>query len=90
LIPDDVSYDGYQEVGGIKSHITSLIKDYRIPCRQKMKKEITELLYNAAVNEVVDYWVSAWGKGGYQAGMFANAGKKISHQNLVINLKAVG
>jgi len=90
LIPDDVSYDGYQEVGEIKSHITSLIKDYRIPCRQKQKKEITELLYNAAVNEIVDYWVSAWDKGGYQAGMFASAGKNISHRNLVLNLKAVG
>ena len=90
LIPDSVSYDGYQEVGDIKSHITGLIKDYRIPCREQMKKEITELLYNAAVNEIVDYWVSAWGKSGYQAGMFASAGKKISHQNLVLNLKAVG
>jgi hypothetical protein len=90
LIPNAVRYDGYQEVGDIKSHITGLIEDYRIPCREKMKKEITELLYNVAVNEIVDYWVSAWGEGGYQAGMFASAGKKISHQNLVVNLKAVG
>ena len=90
LIPNNVSYDGYQEVVDVKSHITGLIKNYRIPCRQKMKKEITEMLYNAAVNEIVDYWVSAWEKGGYKAGMFANAGERISHQNLVINLKAVG
>ena len=90
LIPDNVSYDGYQEVGDVKSHITSLIKDYRIPCRKQMTKDITALLYNVAVNEIVDYWVSAWGKSGYQAGMFAQAGKKISHQNLVLNLKAVG
>lgn len=90
LIPDDVSYDGYQKVGDIESHITSLIESYRIPCRNQMKKEITELLYNAAVNEIVDYWVSAWEMGGYQAGMFVSNGKKISHQNLVLNLKAVG
>ena len=90
LIPDDVSYDGYQKVGDIESHITSLIKDYRIPCRNQMKKEITELLYNAAVNEIVDYWVSAWEMSGYQAGMFASNGEKISHKNLVLNLKAVG
>lgn len=90
LIPTDVSYDGYQEVGDINSHITRLIQDYRIPCEKKMKKEITELLYNAAVNEIVDYWVSAWEASGYQAGMFAMAGEKISHQNLVLNLKAVG
>lgn len=90
LIPDNVSYDGYQQVGDIKSHITSLIKNYRIPCRQKMNKRISEVLYNVAVNEIVDYWVSAWQKSGYQAGMFANAGKKISHQNLVLNPKSVG
>jgi len=85
LIPNEVSYDGYQEVGDIESHITSLIQGYRIPGRQKMEKEITELLYNAAVNEVVDYWVSAWEAGGNQTGMFASAGKKISHLNLVQN-----
>jgi hypothetical protein len=90
LIPNDVSYDGYQEVGDIKSHITILIKDYRIPGRKKMKKEIAELLYNVAVNEIVDYWVSAWEKGGYQTGMFASAGKKISHKNFVLNQKAAG
>lgn len=57
---------------------------------EKNEKEIMKLLYNAAVNEVVDYWVSAWEEGGYQAGMFAGVGKKISHLNLVLNLKAVG
>jgi hypothetical protein len=90
LVPNDVSYDGYQEVGDVKSHITSLIENYRIPSRKKMKKEITELLYNVAVNEIVDYWVSAWEDGGYQAGRFASVGKKISHRNLVLNSKAVG
>jgi hypothetical protein len=90
LIPNNVSYGGYQEVGDIKSHITILIENYRIPGRKKMKKEITELLYNVAVNEIVDYWVSAWEKGGYQTGMFASAGKKISHKNFVLNQKAAG
>ena len=90
LIPNDVSYDGHHEVGDVKSHITILIENYRIPGRKKMKKEITELLYNVAVNEIVDYWVSAWEKGGYQTGMFASAGKKISHKNFVLNQKAAG
>jgi hypothetical protein len=90
LIPNAVSYDGYQEVGDVKSNITALIENYRIPGRKKMKKEITEQLYNAAVNEVVDYWVSAWEKSGYQAGIFADVGKKISHQNLVLNKDTVG
>jgi hypothetical protein len=80
MIPDDVSYDGYQEVGDAKSHITSLIENYRIPYRKRMKKEITDLLYKVAVNEIVDYWVSAWEASGHQAGRFASTGEKINHQ----------
>jgi hypothetical protein len=90
LIPNDVSYDGYQEVGDIKSHITSLIENYRIPCRKRMKKEITDLLYNVAVNEIVDYWVSAWEGSGHQAGRFASTGEKISHQIIVLKSKGAG
>jgi hypothetical protein len=78
FIPDDVSYDGYQKVGDVKSHITSLIENYRIPGRKRMQKEVTELLYHVAVNE----------KGGYQTGMFASTGKKISHRILVPDKKA--
>ncbi len=87
LIPDDVSYDGYQEVGDIKSHITSLIENYRIPGRRRMQKEITDQLYKVAVNEIVDYWVSAWEASGYQTGRFADTGKKINHRIVVLKSK---
>jgi hypothetical protein len=92
LIPENVKYDGFQivEPVSVKSHITRLITDYRIPCRQRMKREITDKLYNVAVNEIVDYWVSAWEASGFQAGVFANVGKEISHKNLVLNFKVVG
>ncbi len=90
LIPPDVSYDGHQEIGDVKSHISSLIANYRIPYRKKMKKENTELLYNVAVNEIVDYWVSAWEGSGHQAGRFASAGKTISHRFLVVKSKGAG
>ena len=92
LIPEKVQYDGHQqvEVASVKPHITSLVENYRIPCRKKMKKEITEQLYNVAVNEIVDYWVSAWEAGGYQAGLFAGVGEEITHKNLVLNFKVVG
>jgi len=83
FIPDFVSYDGYQEVGHIRSHITSLIENYRIPGRKRMQREVTDLLYNVAVNEIVDYWISAWENGGYQPGMLAGTGKKISHRIFV-------
>ena len=88
LIPDEVKYDGFQEIGDVKSNITSLLENYRIPCQHKWDKDLTEELYNVAVNEIVDYWTSAWEKSGYQAGTPAVAGKEISHQNLVLNAKA--
>jgi hypothetical protein len=90
LIPKKVTYDGYQEIGDINSHITGLIKNYRIPCRQRLTKEVTVLLYNVAVNEIIDYWISAWESSGREPGMLASAGENISHENLVLNLKAVG
>ena len=92
LIPEKVQYDGHQqiEMASVKSHITGLIENYRIPCKKKMEKEITEKLYNVAVNEIVDYWVSAWEAGGYQAGLFASVGEEITHKNLVLNFKVVG
>jgi hypothetical protein len=92
FIPENVQYDGHQQVAAasVKPHITSLIENYRIPCRAKRKKEITDQLYNVAVNEIVDYWVSAWEAGGYQAGLFASVGEEITHRNLVLNFKVVG
>lgn len=92
LIPEKVEYDGHQqiEVASVKPHITSLVENYRIPCENRMKKEITDKLYNVSVNEIVDYWVSAWEAGGYQSGLFASVGDEITHQNLVLNFKVVG
>ena len=92
LIPEVVRYDGHEQIenASVKSHITNLIENYRIPCRETVKKEITDQLYNKAVNEIVDYWVSAWEAGGYQAGLFASVGDEITHKNLVLNFKVVG
>ena len=83
MIPYDVSYDGHQEIGDVKSNINGLIENYRIPGRYRMEPEITAMLYNAAVNEIVDYWVSAWVSSGYEAGRFTGAGEKIDHRWLV-------
>ena len=92
FIPAKVQYNGHAQIeaASVKPHITRLIENYRIPCRARMKKEITDQLYNVAVNEIVDYWVSAWEAGGYQAGLFASVGEEITHQNLVLNFKVVG
>jgi hypothetical protein len=88
LIPEKVEYDGHEQVE--ITSIKPLIENYRIPCKSRMKKEITDRLYNVAVNEIVDYWVSAWEAGGNQAGMFASVGEEITHKNLVLNFKVVG
>ena len=92
LIPEKVEYDGHQQVdpASVRPHITGLIENYRIPCKKRMKREITDKLYNVAVNEIVDYWVSAWEAGGFQSGLFASVGDEITHQNLVLNFKVVG
>jgi hypothetical protein len=92
FIPETVQYDGYQQVdtANIRPHITGLIENYRIPCQNIVKKEVTDQLYNVALNEIVDYWVSAWEAGGNQAGMFARVGEEITHKNLVLNFKVVG
>jgi len=92
LIPEKVQYDGHQQIdaASVKPHLSSLIESYRIPCRARMKKEITNQLYNVAVNEIVDYWTSVWEAGGYQPGLYASVGEKISHENLVLNFKVVG
>ncbi len=92
LIPELVTYDGYHQVdpASVKPHISGLIKDYRVPCRNRMKREITDQLYNIALNEIVDYWVSAWEASGLQSGMLARTGQKISHKNLVLNFKIIG
>ncbi|MEJ2219313.1 MAG: hypothetical protein P8X80_00705 [Desulfobacterales bacterium] len=92
LIPETVQYDGYQQIepASVKPHITSLIENYRIPCQNRMEKQVTDQLYNVALNEIVDYWVSAWESGGNQAGMFASVGEEITHKNLVLNFKVVG
>jgi hypothetical protein len=89
---EKVQYDGHQQVetASVKPHITNLIENYRIPCRKNMKKKITDQLYNIALNEIVDYWVSAWEAGGYQTGVFASVGEEITHLNLVLNTKLVG
>ncbi|MGD8991612.1 MAG: hypothetical protein PVI00_09195, partial [Desulfobacterales bacterium] len=69
------------------SNLTGLVENYRIPCRQVQKREITDQLYNVALNEIVDFWVSAWKAGGFQPGMYARTGQEISHRNLVLNAK---
>lgn len=89
LIPELAKYDGYHPVNpdGVKSHLTGLVENYRIPYRKREKREITDQLYVIALNEIVDFWISAWKAGGYRPGTFAGVGQEITHRNLVLNAK---
>jgi hypothetical protein len=84
LVPENVQYDGFQEVNDIKTKISDLIEKYRKPYRRNMNKDVTDLLYNATVNEIVDHWITAWQVGGNKAGELRERGAKISHKEVLM------
>ena len=91
LIPKIVVYDGFHEVSNVDASLSSLIVKYRNPYGHSRDKRVTDYLYNVAVNQIVDHWISAWQEGGKKPGLLTRRGSKISHENTVIyNLKQVG
>lgn len=90
LIPEKVVYDGFQEVVNVKARISSLVTTYRNPYQYNMSKEANDFLYNAAVNEIVDQWASAWRAGGKETGLFSARGTKISHKEEVLVFRGGG
>jgi hypothetical protein len=91
LIPKKVVYDGFHEVSNVDASLSNLIVKYRKPYGHSRDKRVTDYLYNVAVNQIVDHWVSAWQQGGKKPGLLTRRGSKISHENMVIyNLKLRG
>ena len=91
LIPKKVIYDGYHEVSNIDTSLSRLVVKYKKPYGHSRDKRVTDYLYNVAVNEIVDHWISAWQAGGEKPGLLTRRGSKISHENTVIyNLKPRG
>lgn len=91
LIPKKVVYDGFHEVSDVDASLSNLIVKYRNRYGHSRDKRVTDYLYNVAVNQIVDHWVSAWQKGGKKPGLLTRRGSKISHENIVIyNLKQRG
>jgi hypothetical protein len=86
-IPEVVSYDGYHQVGDIHSQVSRNITNYREPYKGETQKEITDYLYNIAVNEIVDHWVSAWQAGGKDPGAITKVGREIKHSTTTISFQ---
>jgi hypothetical protein len=86
LIPDKVVYDGFQEVVNINASMSELVTKYKNPYQHNMTKDTTDFLYNAAVNQIVDHWTTAWRAGGKKTGLFARRGTQIPHKEEVIFL----
>jgi hypothetical protein len=84
LIPDKVVYDGFQEVVNVNAGMSGLVTKYRNPYQDNMTKETNDFLYNAAVNQIVDYWTSAWRAGGKDTGPFTRRGMQIAHKEDVL------
>jgi len=90
LIPEKVVYDGFQEVTNVDVGMSGLVATYRNPYQHNMSKNVNDFLYNAAVNQIVDYWTSAWRAGGKETGLLVARGTNISHQEEVLLFRGGG
>lgn len=90
LVPKKVVYDGYHRVVKVDENISRLVEKYRKPYRHSRNRQVTDYLYNVALNEIVDHWVSVWQAGGRDPGLLIARGTKISHESSVILLRGGG
>ena len=74
LIPKKVVYDGFHEVSNVDASLSNLIVKYRNPYGYSRDKQVTDYLYNVAVNQIVDHWISAWQAGGQKPGLLTRRG----------------
>jgi len=78
-----IKYDGYQKIDSdnIDKRIEGLVNNYKSlyyydKVTDRAKFENT---YQNAVNEIVDYWLSAWKESGNKITKLCSVGKEISH-----------
>lgn len=87
MLPETVTYDGYQQISDADKRVVELFKKYRKPYKGNSNKTVTDMLYNVAVNEIVDNWVSIWEAAGLQSDDVKPDGFMISHKNMVHQFK---
>ncbi|GBC63471.1 hypothetical protein DENIS_4465 [Desulfonema ishimotonii] len=70
-MPLIIRYDGHRDIPNIAARIRALKAKYNNPYRDKDTKRI-EALYNVALNEILDCWLTAWTQSGYTAYPYAS------------------
>ncbi|MBW1989857.1 MAG: hypothetical protein JRI97_09970 [Deltaproteobacteria bacterium] len=83
ISPAEVKYDGIDKVGDPDEMAEALIETYR-PYWKKTDRQVREILFEHAVNKVVDVWVAVWEDGGLDPGKPVETGKTISHAHKVL------
>ncbi len=75
-----IKYDGHQEIDDIDTRLEDLVADYEMYYSfNKVDRAIIKRAYGKAVNEIVDYWVSAWTASGNNITQICARGKEVSH-----------
>ncbi len=80
---DRVLFDGAEEVKDAQLKVEAMISTYS-PYWKDTRREVTAVMYDRAVNAVVDLWASAWKAGGQDPGAFPEVGAEITHVNQVL------
>lgn len=89
LVLDRFEYDGYQKINNVNDSITRLVNTYGKKYKGKEDRASTGLLYQVAVNEIIDHWVSAWIAGGKNPGKFRPDGFVLARKkNMVLEFAA--
>ncbi|MDY6904016.1 MAG: hypothetical protein SWH61_04950 [Thermodesulfobacteriota bacterium] len=78
-----VVYDGYQPLVDVKQHTDALVGYYRdaYAYESVVPPKILATAYNAAVNEIVDFWTHVWVASGHEIGLVCTKGTRISHED---------
>ncbi len=76
--PTKVVYPGYSQMPELKSRISYLVRQYRQKYWWNSDPEVLRRLYQKAVTEIVDLWVSAWNEAGLDISGVAEDGATIT------------
>ncbi len=88
LIPQKVKYNGFQKINNVDKSVARLITKYRKRYKGRKEIKVTDFLYNVAVNEIVDHWVSLWLANGKKTGPKRRPGALISHNKIHLEFSA--
>ena len=73
-----IKFYGFRKINDASKRLGNIVERYDYSSG-KIDKALIENAYQDAVNEIVDFWLSAWLKGGNNVSTMVLAGKEISH-----------